>query len=58
MEREFAENDRREVKRRQRRALALERDEVRAALEANPTRQELLRNLINSADLGKGNGKA
>ena len=56
--REFAENDRREVKRRQRRAAALERDEARAALNANPARQELLRNLISAADLGKGNGKA
>jgi len=56
--REFAENDRREVKRRQRRAAALERDEAVAAMQANPARRELLRNLINNADLGKGNGKA
>jgi hypothetical protein len=55
---QFAINAHREVKRRQRRALALERDEARAALNANPTRQELLRNLISNADLGKGNGKA
>jgi hypothetical protein len=56
-QREFAENDRREVKRRQRRAAALERDEAVAAMQANPARRELLRNLINNADLGKGNGK-
>ena len=56
--REFAENDRREVKRRQRRAAALERDEAVAAMRANPARRELLRNLISAADLGKGNGKA
>jgi hypothetical protein len=55
--REFAMNDRREVKRRQRRAAALERDEAVAAMQANPARRELLRNLINNADLGKGNGK-
>jgi hypothetical protein len=55
--REFAMNDRREVKRRQRRAAVLERDEARASLQANPARRELLRNLINNADLGKGNGK-
>jgi hypothetical protein len=56
--REFAVNDRREVKRRQRRAAALERDEAVAAMRANPARRELLRNLISAADLGKGNGKA
>jgi hypothetical protein len=57
-EREFAVNDRRLEKRRQRRAAALERDEAVAAMQANPARRELLRNLINNADLGKGNGKA
>jgi hypothetical protein len=28
------------------------------SMQANPARRELLRNLINNADLGKGNGKA
>jgi hypothetical protein len=31
---------------------------VRKEMQANPARRELLRNLINNADLGKGNGKA
>ena len=54
--REFAVNDRREEKRRHRRAAVFERDEARAALNANPARQALLRNLI--SNLEKGNGKA
>jgi hypothetical protein len=53
--REFALNDRREEKRRQRRAAALERDEAVAAMRANPARREVLRNLISNH---LGNGKA
>jgi hypothetical protein len=49
--REFAVNDRREEKRRQRRATALERDEAVAAMKANPARRELLRNLISNANI-------
>jgi hypothetical protein len=48
---ELAMNERKEEKRRKRRAAALERDEAIAAMKANPARRELLRNLVNNANL-------